>query len=107
MPTRPCLVQKPYNTGSGAFLSWFDSASNEDGFIIQRSYANYQDGPSKGFLSTWQTIATIAIPNTNAAWDSSPGTPAGFVPCYRIRTYNIEGGVTYYSAYSTVVCMGS
>jgi len=67
--------------GSRIHLAWFDNATNESGFRVERSGSS--DGP-------WTTLASLAQPNVAESDDGQP--PAVEHPaCYRVFAVNGAG----------------
>jgi len=84
-PSSLAAAQDSANPTSSLDLGWTDSASNADGYRIERS----TDGVTFG------TIAQLA---SNASWYTDGGLAAGTIYYYRVYAFNSVGN----SAYSNV-----
>ncbi|MBN1305274.1 MAG: fibronectin type III domain-containing protein, partial [Anaerolineales bacterium] len=87
-PSAPVNLTASLGSGDKITLSWIDSASNEAGFIVERSPDN----------SSWIEIGrTQASPDkTNLMTHSDSSATAGVTYYYRVQAYN-NGGVSEYS----------
>jgi len=78
LPVRPGFVTLTITPGGGNVLSWFDQASNETGFLLERRVANGE----------WSPLATLPA-NTLNFTDTS--ARSGVIYTYRIRSFHAAG----------------
>ncbi|MBL9175943.1 MAG: metallophosphoesterase [Verrucomicrobiales bacterium] len=87
LPSTPASLAARAYASNSIYLSWIDTATNETGFLVERSTN----------AINWALIRTLGANTTN--YFNSAGVVAGIPYFYRIRAYNGSG----YSAYSSVV----
>ncbi|OJW22507.1 MAG: hypothetical protein BGO49_00540, partial [Planctomycetales bacterium 71-10] len=78
----PTNLQASAASGSAIDLSWYDAASNESGYRVERS----SDGV---------TFAEIGTTGPNQATYQATGLAAGTVYWFRVRAYNATGTSAY------------
>ena len=76
------------NPDSQINLNWDDNSVNEDGFIIERKF----------LTGTWTEINTVGI---NVILYNDAGLNQATTYYYRMKAFNEEEDITYYSTYCT------
>jgi hypothetical protein len=87
-PTAPVRLTASAGSSTQIALAWTDTASNEDGFAVERAAS--AAGP-------WSQVGTVGA-NTTAYTDTTAAASSSY--SYRVRAFNSYGN----SAYSSLAC---